>query len=429
MGKVWYCVNCGYEVGGRGRCHSCREKLIASDLPALETGDEDDEVGYRIGWWADRDRGRLIEYLNTMQIPHRFEDEELVVTAEDEARVDDLLEELSLSAAPAEDGGGRDGFGEDGSAEAGAGDEEAPGEEFGAGELGAGEFGAGAEAVRLLADAARRLMTDPTDMQADADVAEASAGVFMEDEFYGADAETWAAVGRVTRRLLVALGAEEAMEDEIRLQASILSKLLADAPGAAGGRGTQPAGAQPADGQPAGTAPAGTGPTAAETQRPVGVGTVYEMPEWLPEQRCHLSVLLDERRIPHEWEDNDLVVASSREDDAEALFDLVGTPSQVVGLDYDEDGQDDEVRYHAIEELFNASARLASEPEDEQRQDDLVSWGAEVDGPAPVGMDEVHWLRIINKLHSLCEGIRSDGDPDAVAAMASELHDLLRSVV
>ena len=404
MRKVWYCTNCGYEVGSRGRCHSCHEKLVASDLPELEEGDEDDEVGYRIGWWSDRDRGRLIEYLNAMRILHRFEEEELVVAAEDEERVDDLLEELSLSTPP----GGDENAGLS-SDDAGDGVlvHGEPGEEGQSGspdEYAGPETSPHMESVRLLADAARRLTADPTDMQADADVAEASAGVFMEDEFYGIDAETWAAVGRVTRRLLVALGAEEAMEDEIRLQASILSKLLAQVPGTSSGG--------PAAGIPGGLP---------------GVGTVYELPEWLPEQRSHLSALLDDHGIPHEWDGDDLVVSSAHEEEAEALFDLVG--AQPVG-DADDDGfEEDEARYRAIEELFNAAGRLASEPEDEQRRQVVEAWAAQVAGPAPVGMDEVHWLRITNKSHSLCDAIRSADDADAVAQLASELHGLLRTVV
>ena len=396
MRKVWYCANCGYEVGSRGRCHSCREKLVSSDLPELEPGDEDEEVGYRIGWWSDRDRGRLIEYLNTMQVLHRFEDEELVISAEDEQRVDDLLEELSLTSPPSSDSG-------PGSEDAGAG-EEPVAEDDGYPSLGqpAGSGGPADSAVGLLADAARRLTADPTDMQADADVAEASAGVFMEDEFYGTDAETWAAVGRVTRRLLVALGAEEAMEDEIRLQASILTKLLTGIAGAAG----------PAS-------PVGEGD--------LGVGTVYELPEWMPEQRAHLSFLLDERGIPHEWDGDDLVVSSDHEDRAEALFDLVGAGSPVM-MNHDDEFEEDESRYRALEELFSASGRLSSEPDNEQRQADLEGWAAQIEGPAPVGMDEAHWLRIINKSHSLREAIGT-GDPDAVSVLASDLHGLLRTVI
>ena len=400
MGKVWYCANCGYEVGGRGRCHSCREKLVASDLPELEPGNEDDEVGYRIGWWSDRDRGRLIEYLNILQVMHRFEDEELVVGAEDEERVDDLLEELSLSSPPVSQEGDAQGLvSEEGEpAEDLVEHDDMPG-----GRQEDRSASATSQSVRLLADAARRLTADPTDMQADADVAEASAGVFMEDEFYGTDAETWAAVGRVTRRLLVALGAEEAMDDEIRLQASILSKLLVDVLDAEGAADST------AGGQ-------------------LGVGTVYELPEWLPEQRAHLSFLLDGHRIPHEWDGDDLVVSSDHEDEAEVLFDSVGAPSTVM-MNHDDEFEEDESRYRALEELFNASGRLSSEPDNQQRQGDLEGWAEQIEGPAPVGMDEAHWLRILNKSHSLRDAIRSKDDADAIAVLASDLHGLLRTVV
>ncbi|HET6915855.1 MAG TPA: hypothetical protein VFH56_07165 [Acidimicrobiales bacterium] len=400
MGKVWYCANCGYEVGGRGRCHSCREKLVASDLPELEPGNEDDEVGYRIGWWPDRDRGRLIEYLNVLQVMHRFEDEELVVGAEDEERVDDLLEELSLTSPPSSHDGDTEGLVSD---EGEPADDLVGHDEVLGGRQEDGSVSSASQSVRLLADAARRLTADPTDMHADADVAEASAGVFMEDEFYGTDAETWAAVGRVTRRLLVALGAEEAMDDEIRLQASILSKLLVDVPDTAGAAGST-AGAQ------------------------LGVGTVYELPEWLPEQRAHLSFLLDEHRIPHEWDGDDLVVSSDHEDEAETLFDSVGAPS-TVRMNHDDEFEEDESRYRALEELFNTSGRLSSEPDNQQRQGDLEGWAAQIEGPAPVGMDEAHWLRILNKSHSLREAIKAGHDTDAIAVLASDLHGLLRTVV
>jgi len=438
MGKVWYCPNCGYEVGSRGRCHACREKLVGSDLPELEPAGEDDEVGYRIGWWADRDRGRLIEFLNVLRIPHRFEEEELVVAVEDEERVDDLLEELSLGTSHSDE---TPHIGETAPGDA-SDDVESEGDDgtFLDEEPDLDDDGPAGEALRLLADAARRLTVDPTDMQADADVAEASAGVFMVDEFYGTDAETWAAVGRVTRRLLVALGAEEAMEDEIRLQASILSKLLADLAGDGPSHPDKSRGSGPdtaplpneresTSGEVLAGARQGTGrhQAGAGHQGVLGVGTVYELPGWLPEQRAQLGALFDGNDIPHEWDGDDLVVASAREEDAEALFDQVGAP--VNGYDEEDDGDGGEARYHAIEELFSAAGRLAAAPDDLQRQEDVEVWAEEVEGPVPVGMDEVHWLRIINKIHALTAAVRSDADPDDVARDAADLQDLLRSVV
>jgi hypothetical protein len=374
VSKIWYCRNCGYEVASRGRCHLCRERLVASALPALPAGDEEDEVGYRLDGWADRERGRLIEELNDLDILHRFEDEELVVGADDEASVDDLIAELAANpegddvldadlATPVPDPG--------------------PGEET------------TTTAVRLLADAAARLHRDPTDMPADADVAEASAVVFMADEYARADEETWAAVGRVTRRLLSALGSEEALEDEIQTEAAVLEKLLVPV---------------------LGTSSADSAGLGADDEE-----TAYELAEWMPEQRAQLSVLLDDASLRYEWDGDDLIVAVDDEAEVEALFDRVGAPS-------DED-EDDESRYRALEELFAAADRLAGDPADEHRAEETVQRIEEAAGPAPFGLDEVQWFRIMTQARTLSESIHSGADEHAIGAEAAALRNLLRAVV
>ena len=70
-------------------------------------------------------------------------------------------------------------------------------------------------------------------MQADVALGESSAAVFAADSLPDLDEDQLAAVGRVTRRLLGALGADEALEDEIRHQAEVLCRLLAPAAGEA----------------------------------------------------------------------------------------------------------------------------------------------------------------------------------------------------
>jgi len=407
--KIWYCPNCGYEVTRRGRCHACKERLVPSALPQLETADEDEEVGYRLEDWGDRQRGRLIEHLNDSEILHRFEEDELVVSSEDEARVDDLLAELSAigeddqtGAATAEDGDGA---------------------------LAVPPDEGTLAALRLLADAAHRLRRDPTDMHADSDVAEASTAVFMGDVFYGADAETWAAVGRVTRRLLGALGSDEALEEEISSQAGVLEKLLTPL----------------LDGLDSGETPALAGDTPvlqdgldAVEDDELAAGedhqddqpddeeppeTVYELPEWLPEQRAELGVLLEDSGISYEWDGDDLVVPAERESEVEALFGRVGSISD------EDDDEDGEARYHVIEEVFAASGRLAADPDDEERVADLMEWVGQVHGSPPIGMDEVYWFRIISHARALEEAIEGDGDGDVIKAEATALHELLRTVV
>jgi hypothetical protein len=255
-----------------------------------------------------------------------------------------------------------------------------------------------AATVRLLADAAERLRADPTDMHADSDVAEASAGVFMTDHFGSVDAETWSAIGRVTRRLLSVLGADEALEDGIRFEAGVLCKLLAPLVDKAEVAGL-------------------------DSHRDESEQTVYELPEWLPEQRAQLGLLLDEAGIAYEWEHAELVVPSDRESDVEALFPRIGGP------DGTEDEEGAELRYQAVAELFAACGRLASEPADEQRAEAVLHWTHESEGPPLLGMDEVDWFRIMNRARILSGAISDGGDPDLIREQATTLHDLLRAIV
>ena len=313
---------------------------------------------------------------------HRFEDDELVVAAEDESQVDDLIAEL---AATSPEDGGLDG----GSTLADGPDGDATAEAS----LTRRRTSRSARAVKLLADAARRLREDPTDMHADADVAEASATVFMVDSFSVADEETWAAVGRVTRRLLSALGADEALDDEIRTEAAILDKLLAPVVDS---------------GPPALEAESAAAASASELD---GDETVYELPEWLPEQRAKLGLLLDEADIHYLWDEDDLVVPSDREAEVESLFEQVDAPSSP---DDDED-DDGESRYRTIEELFAAADRLAGDPGDEQRAADTVVRIHEAAGPPPIGLDEVEWFRIMTQARTLSDSIEAGCEDHVIA--------------
>ncbi len=423
MSKIWYCANCGYEVGARGRCHLCRQRLVASHLPELETGDDDEEVGYRLDDWADRERGRLIEALNREDILHRFEEDELVVAAGDEERVDDLAADLAANPEPdgsLDDGSGDVAYGWDGSTAVAT--------------LSPEDEKQVAAALQLLSDAARRLRQDPTEMQADADVAEASATVFMVDGYSGADEATWAAVGRVTRRLLSALGADEALEDEIRAQAAVLDKLVeplldkeparveADADPVAQAEAESVARAE------ADSVARADGEVEGEPEVELdGEETVYELPEWLPEQRVALGLLLDEAGIRYLWDEDDLVVPSDREAEVEALFGQVGTPAD--DGDDDDDDEDGESRYRSLEELFAAADRLAGDPGDEQRAADTVNRIHDAAGPPPLGLDEVYWFRIMTQARSLSESIEAGCEERVIAEEAASLRNLLRAVV
>ena len=176
-------------------------------MPELDSGPEDDEVGYRLDLWDDETRGRLIQVLISAGIRHRFEEEELVILAANEARVDRIVAQVTGALATTT--------------------------RTRTTRAGPGAGVTGENVARDLYDAAKVLREDPTDMQADVALGESSAAVFAADSLPDLDEDQLAAVGRVTRRLLGALGADEALEDEIRHQAEVLCRLLAPAAGEA----------------------------------------------------------------------------------------------------------------------------------------------------------------------------------------------------
>ena len=154
--------------------------------------------------------------------------------------------------------------------------------------------------------------------------------------------------------------------------------------------------------------------------------TVYELPEWLPEQRARLGVLLDEAGIGYFWDGPDLVVPSDRESEVEALFELVGSPPADSDDDADDDG---EARYRSLEELFASADRLAGDPGDEQRAADAVVRVREAAGPPPLGLDEVQWFRIMTQARTLSDSIEAGCEEHVIAEEAAALRNLLRAVV
>lgn len=442
MAKIWFCRSCGYEVPARGRCHSCGNRLERSPLEELPSMDEDEEVGYDLDGWAPSGRGRLIVDLIEAGVEHRFEDEELVVAVDDEERTDDIVAAITAEAE-AESPAGSPAEGSTAEAVPAGGADRL--DEQGADEHLRAE-------VQVLAHAAQRLRVDPTDMQADADVAQASAAVFAADDFFAVDEDTWAAVGRVTRRLLGALGAEEALEDEIRKQAAILAKLLDPvfagefAGGVTSMNDDEDQGAAldvpAAAGSAVGSEADGDGVAVSPSTETIGAGgvwvpeegfpedpnaveggrgeAVYELPDWLPEQRAQLSLLLDDEGIGHRWERGDLIVPEAEESRAEALFD------RVEGV---ETPEDDEARYRALEELFAAVDRFVGDPGNRTKAAEVVRTVGEADGPTPLGLDDAQWWAIRTRARTLADALEHGGNREVALGEAGTLRDLLRALV
>jgi hypothetical protein len=440
MSGIWYCRSCGYEVDKGGRCHNCHQSLIETDLTELAEGEVDDEVGYRLDDWEDDGRGALIEALVDEGIRHRFEGDELVIGSDDEATVDAIVARVTGGSL-------------DDEAEGGVDDE------------------AAVAAVEALHDASARLRLDPTDMHADGDLAEAAAALFAVDRLYGVDPGTWAAVGRVTRRLLGALGADEALEADIATQAAILCRLLepiaAPQEGASvpwrtrqssifglGGTQYSPPSEADIDDQKAGepsvteddvspiAVPGDAGAPDASPSDAEGRGAgdeepeavdhhevVYELDDWLPEERAQLGLLLDRDGIPHGWEDHDLIVAEVDEDRTEPLLEEVDRSASGV-FDEASDGTDDEEEYQALSDLFGTADRLAGDPEDKNKRPAFVdAVAAVVEWPTPFGLSDEQWWQIKSRSRSVVEAVESGADPDVVSTRAATLSELLRGLL
>jgi hypothetical protein len=407
MSRVWFCTTCGYEVNRGGRCHNCRQPLTQSDLDQLAEGEVDEEVGYRLDDWEDEARGQLIEALEDRRIRHRFEGDELVVNAEDEPVVDEVVADISSGASEAGEGAGSPDADE-----------------------------ASVAVLEEVYDAARRLRDDPTDMIADGDLAESSAQIFAVDQIYGVDGDTWSAIGRVTRRLLGALGAEEALEEEIGKQASILCRLLepivapqdtASLPwrvqrgglGLAGGTRYQPP--EAVEGRAADAADEGDDEEEEEREE-----LVYELDEWLPEERAQLGLLLDRERITHGWEGSDLVIAEADESRVEPLFDEVDRYG-AAALDDEADDTDDEQDYQLLSDLFGAADRLTGDPDDKDKQEELVEALAVVaDWTTPIGLSDHQWWQVKTRANDVVHAIELAANEDVIRDGAATLRDLLR---
>jgi hypothetical protein len=406
--KVWFCANCGYEVNSRGRCFRCRQRLVASPLRELPELGDDEEVGYRLEEWDDAGRARIIVALIRANVTHRFDDDELVVAAGDEERVDDLLEDVAAALAaetagaeaaeaaraaePAASDAGAGAESTAGGAGASGGEAARRGLVFDPGEAPAPE--GDVARLRLLYDAARRLEQDPTDMQADGDVAEASATVFALDHFPGLADTTWSAVGRHTRHLLAALGAEQALEDDIRAHASSIARLLAPAvqPEASGGDGSG------------------------------GDEIAYELPQWSDSQRQDLVRRLEAQGIDFAWDGGDLIVSAQREEEVDVIFEAVSGAAVA-----DDDGG--EARYRAFEELFAAADRLTHDPGSETRRADVAAAATAADGGTPLGMADVEWWQLRARVRGLAEAIAQGAPSSRVRDDAVAVRDLLRTIV
>lgn len=161
---------------------------------------------------------------------------------------------------------------------------------------------------------------------------------------------------------------------------------------------------------------------------------VFELAEWGDEFRAALTKVLDERRVPHDWEGTDLVVDDVDADLVDAILDeLEATPLDEIVPVVDTPPAENEASYDDLSALFVAADRLLHAPDDPEVVNDFADAAAAVEATAPpFGVGDPEWTRVLAAAGAVVEAIEAEEaevDPEPIARAARVLRDLLRPYV
>ena len=145
---------------------------------------------------------------------------------------------------------------------------------------------------------------------------------------------------------------------------------------------------------------------------------VYELEDWLPEERAQLGLLLDRDGIAHGWEGYDLVVAEVDEDRTEPLLDEVDRSASGVFADTD-DGTDDEEEYQASPTSSGRPTGWRGTPRTRTSdRPSSIAVAAVLEWPTPFGLSDEQWWQIKSRSRSVVEAIETGAEADVVATRA-----------
>jgi hypothetical protein len=175
---------------------------------------------------------------------------------------------------------------------------------------------------------------------------------------------------------------------------------------------------------------------------PTAPKVVYEIDGWTDEQRGALAEQLLAAGIAHRWDDEEnLVVLEDDEGAVDPLVDMVDDGALEGDDDEDEDEEAGEVdglaAQEAMSDLFVAADRLTHDPDDGTAVRTLTAAAERVEAlPVPYGFTPSDWKIIVTRSAALREMVDQDDDDDddavdddAVVEAATTLRTLLRSYV
>lgn len=151
----------------------------------------------------------------------------------------------------------------------------------------------------------------------------------------------------------------------------------------------------------------------------------YDLDDWEPELRGELVASLIAHRIPHRWEEGELVVRDRDADTVEPLIDEIDNPD---ALEVEED--DDDAAAELLSSLYVAADVLASDHANPGAVLDLVDAEAEAQEiDAPYGVAPATWDEVRRRAAVLCTLLDESADELDVRNAARELRDMLHPLV
>jgi hypothetical protein len=151
----------------------------------------------------------------------------------------------------------------------------------------------------------------------------------------------------------------------------------------------------------------------------------YEVSDWPDEALDRLSAMLDDRSVPHGWDDDgDLVVSAAHEETVDALFSELSDDGDPL----DQGGPD---ALELLSELFLAADRLARNALDSAAARAVHSVAQQLaTRRLPFGFVPAVWSDIVSRAAQLSAAIDDDElDDDQLEADAAALRDTVRDYV
>jgi hypothetical protein len=165
-------------------------------------------------------------------------------------------------------------------------------------------------------------------------------------------------------------------------------------------------------------------PFGAEVLTEGGEEVGYDLADWDAEQRATLAGALARDGIAHRWEEGELVIAEADADHVDQLVDHVDSPDALTEED-DDGGRAADV----LSALYVSSDVLQHDPDVTAAVVELLEALERAPDLAPYGIEAAVWDDVLARATTVADLLAEDGDPDAVAAAARALRELVRPLV